>query len=47
MNIKQFKKQFDKELQKYVQKKIRASQKIASWERPSNLLSYIDDTIFA
>ena len=47
MDIRLYKKVSDKILRIYVKKKIRESQKIASWERPNQLLSYIENSIFA
>lgn len=47
MNINIFKKTLDTYLRTYVSKKIRDAQKIASWQRPKQLVSYIDDSIFS
>lgn len=47
MDIHSFKKTSDKVLQIYVKKKIHEAQKITSWDRPKQLVSYIEDSIFA
>lgn len=47
MDISTFKKTSDKVLRTYVVKKIHEAQKIASWERPKHIISYIEDSVFA
>jgi geranylgeranyl diphosphate synthase, type I len=47
MNLSTFKKTSDKVLHTYVKKKIQWAQKIATRDRPKELVSYIEDYIFA
>lgn len=47
MDISSFKKTSDKVLRIYVKKKIKEAQKIASRDRPKQIVSYIEDSVFA
>ena len=47
MDITSFKKAADKVLRAYVKKKIYEAKMIASWPRPKQLVSYIEDVMFS
>ncbi len=47
MNISTFKKTSDKVLRTYIVKKIGEAKKIASWERPQQVIEYIENSVFS